>query len=59
MADADKTPKEEFQDLLEEVIEKIKVIDKKVPWSDAGEPAWWLVMMDFRRNAYNTKESLK
>lgn len=58
MPDSDKTPKEEFQDLLDKVYEQISIIDKKVPWQET-EPSWWLIMTDFQRRIQYTKELLK
>lgn len=46
------TPKERWETLKARehyTVEEIDAIDKDTPWSDLGEPAWWLEMMEARR----------
>ncbi len=52
------TPRQEFLDELKKLIDKIDVIDKKVPWQHV-EPEWWLEMMEIRRTGYAAIEKFK
>ena len=47
-------PKEEFYKLLEEICDKVDIIDENTPWSEV-EPQWWLDMMEIRRKVVNSK----
>ena len=45
-------PRERWQRLKARgnyTVEEIEAIDKDTPWSDLGEPAWWLEMMEAQR----------
>lgn len=47
-----RTPQERWETLKARghyTVEETDAIDKDTPWSDLGEPAWWLEMMEARR----------
>ena len=51
-------PKEQFQKLCEECLEKIDAIDKDTPWSEEA-PVWWHKMREIERLILTTKKSLE
>lgn len=45
------TPRERWEAIKargDYTVDEIDSIDRDTPWSDLGEPAWWLEMMEAR-----------
>jgi len=52
------TPREKFINEMEQLIIKLKAIDKETPWQNS-EPEWWLAMSDIERLAISAVGNFK
>ena len=55
---AEVTPRQKFVSEMEQLLVKLKAIDKETPWQHV-EPEWWLAMSDVERMAIATVQKFK
>jgi len=55
---AEVTPRQKFVSEMEQLLVKLKIIDKETPWQHV-EPEWWLVMSDIERMAIAAVQKFK
>ncbi len=52
------TPRQKFVSEMEQLLVKLKAIDKETPWQHV-EPEWWLAMSDIERMAIAAVKKFK
>ncbi len=55
---AEVTPRQKFVSEMEQLLVKLKAIDKETPWQQV-EPEWWLAMSDIERMAIAAVQKFK
>ena len=55
---AEVTPRQKFVSEMEQLLVKLKAIDKETPWQHV-EPEWWLAMSDIERMAIAAVQKFK
>ncbi len=55
---AEVTPRQKFVTEMEQLLVKLKAIDKETPWQHV-EPEWWLAMSDIERMAIAAVQKFK